>query len=38
MEFHFEIVVSHYVKMEFQLEIGVSHYVEMGFLYVNDFS
>ena len=31
MEFHFEIFVSHNVKMEFQLEIGVSHYVKIEF-------
>ena len=31
MEFHFEIGVSHYVKIEFQLEIDISHYVKVEF-------
>ena len=31
MEFHFEIVVSHNVKMEFQLEICTLHYAEVLF-------
>ena len=31
MEFHFEIDVSHYVKIEFQLEIATLHYAEVLF-------
>ena len=31
MKFHFEINVSHYVKIEFQLEIDTSHYVKWNF-------
>ena len=31
MEFHFEIVLSHSVKMEFQSEIALSHNVEIEF-------